>query len=167
MVAAYRVVTTTVITHAALFLAVAFVGVAGIFLLLNAAFLAAAHRFEAILNNYPDMAVAPDALYYLALTYKEIGANQWARDRLVELAQRYPDNKHKRQSHTLIAELDTKIKDEAVAVASANGSNGQTHATLPLAPFGQPPSATGAALQPASNSDSSSKGLLCRIGLWC
>lgn len=39
--AAYRVVTTPVVTHAALFLALAFVGLAGFFLLLGSPFLAA------------------------------------------------------------------------------------------------------------------------------
>jgi outer membrane protein assembly factor BamD len=132
------------------------------------AYLAAAHRFEAILNHYPEMSVAPEALYYLALTYKEIGANEWARDRLLLLAQRYPENKRQRESHKLIAELNTKIKDEALALASSNGSNGQDRNGLPLPRFGQPPAAAGAAaLQPTANSDSSSKGLLCRIGLWC
>jgi len=142
--------------------------VVGEFYYRREAYLAAAHRFESILNNYPEMSVAPEALYYLALTYKEIGANEWARDRLVLLAQRYPENKHQRESHKLIAELNTKIKDEAMAIASSNGSNGQDHNDLPLPRFGQPPTAAGAAaLQPTAHSDSPSKSLLCRIGLWC
>lgn len=42
VISAYRVVTTGLITHAALFLALSFVGVAGLFLLFQADFLAAA-----------------------------------------------------------------------------------------------------------------------------
>ena len=142
--------------------------VVGEFYYRREAYLAAAHRFESILNNYPDMTVAPEALYYLALTYKEIGANQWARDRLVELAQRFPDNKRQRESHKLIAELDMKIKDEALAVASSNGPHEAHRAPLPLPRFAQPPSAaTATALQPTAKSDSASQGFLCRIGIWC
>ena len=55
------------------------------------AYLAAAHRFEAILKQYPDMDIAGDALYYLALTYKEIGAEDWAREKLMAFTERYPN----------------------------------------------------------------------------
>jgi outer membrane protein assembly factor BamD len=142
--------------------------VVGEFYYRREAYLAAAHRFESILNNYPGMGITAEALYYLALTYKEIGAHQWAKDRLIELAERYPDHKHQRDSRKLIAELDTKINDEALALASSNGANGQDHRSLPLPRFGKPPAAAGAAtLQPTANSESPSKGLLCRIGIWC
>ncbi len=36
-------------------------------------YLAAAHRFEQIMKLYPDKSVAPDALYFLALSYHDLG----------------------------------------------------------------------------------------------
>src|SRR3990167_2919233 len=45
-------------------------------------YLAAAHRFEQIIKIYPDKPVAPDALYFLALSYHELGADDWAADNL-------------------------------------------------------------------------------------
>lgn len=107
------------------------------------AYLAAAHRFEAVIKQYPDMDVAPDALYYLALTYNEIGAQDWARERLIQLAEHYPQNKHRVESQRLFAKLNGGRSFEAVALAgvgpngSSNGlirSNGaQAQAAVPVA----------------------------------
>lgn len=127
------------------------------------AYLAAAHRFEAILDKYPDMGVAPEAVYYLALTYKEIGATEWARDKLEYLASQYPNNKYQEESHELLAQINKQIQKDAVAVASSNGANG--HGLKGLPHLGQPPTAT-ASLKEA-NADPASKGFLCRVGIWC
>jgi len=51
------------------------------------AFLAAAHRFEQILTLYPETDIAGEALYYLALTYKDMGADDWARETLIALTE--------------------------------------------------------------------------------
>lgn len=69
------------------------------------AYLAAAHRFEAIVKDYPEMEVAPDAMYYLALSYHEIGADDWAQERLITLGQRYPGNKFKAEGQRLLSTL--------------------------------------------------------------
>ena len=53
-------------------------------------YLAAAHRFEQIMKMYPDKPVAPDALYFLALSYHELGADDWAGENLTLLAEKYP-----------------------------------------------------------------------------
>ncbi|HKO30286.1 MAG TPA: outer membrane protein assembly factor BamD, partial [Nitrospiraceae bacterium] len=51
-------------------------------------YLAAAHRFEQILKLYPDKSVAPDALYFLALSYHDLGADDWASRELTLLAEK-------------------------------------------------------------------------------
>lgn len=118
------------------------------------AYLAAAHRFEAILKRYPDMEVAGDALYYLALTYKELGADDWAREKLVELVERYPNNQHQKESRRLLAQLNAKLPPSAVARAGVaqNGSlgNGTPNTTNGIQP--QPATGPAAALRitPAS-----------------
>jgi outer membrane protein assembly factor BamD len=135
------------------------------------AYLAAAHRFEAILKNYPEVDVAPDALYYLALTYKEIGANDWAREKLLTLAERYPSNKHQEESRIVLAQLEIQLQAEATAVASAGdgSSNGSSSfdgsGSSSTVGLRQPGRAT-ATLQPA-HSEVPPKGMLCRLGLWC
>ena len=125
------------------------------------AYLAAAHRFETVANKYAELGVAGDALYYLALTYTDLGAKDWAQEKLALLAQRYPNNENVTAGRALltklnggrsVAEFDSgglALRDGAQAAPSANGS-------------GQPP-AVAAALTNAATSPP----FLCRIGLWC
>jgi outer membrane protein assembly factor BamD len=53
-------------------------------------YLAAAHRFGQVIKTYPDKPAAPDALYFQAKAYHEMGAEDWARDNLVVLLDKYP-----------------------------------------------------------------------------
>ncbi|OQW31521.1 MAG: hypothetical protein A4E19_07875 [Nitrospira sp. SG-bin1] len=53
-------------------------------------YLAATHRFQQILKEYPDKPIASEALYFLAKAYHEMGADDWARESLVLLADKYP-----------------------------------------------------------------------------
>src|SRR5574341_1994521 len=81
------------------------------------AYLAAAHRFEAIVKEYPEMEVASDAMYDLARTYHDIGADDWAQERLFALEQQYPNHKHKAESQKLYAAL--KVTQPPTALAKA------------------------------------------------
>jgi outer membrane protein assembly factor BamD len=98
----------------------------GKFYLRREAYLAAAHRFEAVVKQYPDIDASSEALYYLALSYHELGAEQWAKERLIELAERYPQNKHRIESQRLLAKLNGGKPIEAVAVAGL-GRNGMSN----------------------------------------
>jgi outer membrane protein assembly factor BamD len=81
------------------------------------AFLAAAKRFESIVKQYPDLDVASDAMFDLARTYHEIGADDWAQERLIALEQQYPNHKHKAESQRLYAALKATLPLTAVAKA--------------------------------------------------
>lgn len=152
------------------------------------AYLAAAHRFEAILKEYPDMQVAPDAMYYLALSYHEIGADDWAQEKLLALAQRYPENKHLAESQRLLAKLQSEQKATAVALAgvSSNGISGAQNGVVgnslsslngsspqaSAAPVGSltPVSAalsTSPQIPPTSHNQLAPHTTLCRLGTWC
>mgnify|MGYP001585652183 CR=1 FL=1 len=89
----------------------------GTFYYRREAYLAAAHRFESIIKEYPDMEVASDAMYDLARTYHEIGADDWAQEKLFALEQQYPAHKHKVESQKLYAAL--KVTKPATALARA------------------------------------------------
>ena len=152
------------------------------------AYLAAAHRFEAILEDDPELEVAPDALYYLALTYKEIGADDWAREHLVMLATRYPGNSHQKESRKLLAQLNgggpevsfaqlfPNTSEESLSPAlSFTGSpeasslsaglpqlNGTANKTAP--PQKISPASVIREVSPASSPASPEA---CRLGTWC
>ncbi len=71
-------------------------------------YLAAAHRFEQIMKLYPDKSVAPDALYFLALSYHDLGADDWASEQLTLLAEKYPDSAHSSEARACSQKLKGK-----------------------------------------------------------
>ena len=87
----------------------------GRFYLRQEAYLAAAHRFEHILESDRELDVSPDALYYLAVAYRGLGADEWARDKLIMLAERYPSHSHVKESERLLADLGGAPRGVAVA----------------------------------------------------
>jgi outer membrane protein assembly factor BamD len=87
------------------------------------AFLAAAHRFERILTLYPEMDIAGEALYYLALTYKDMGADDWARGKLIALTERFPNSPHAASGKKMIASLNHSRPTETMAKASNREDN--------------------------------------------
>ena len=68
-------------------------------------YLAAAHRFEQIFKTYPDRPVAPDALYFLAMSHHELGADDWARADLTLLLEKYPDSSAAVDGKSMLATL--------------------------------------------------------------
>jgi outer membrane protein assembly factor BamD len=80
-------------------------------------FLAAAHRFDQIMKLYPDKSVAPEALYYLAMSYKEMGANDWASEKLILLAEKYPNSEAAQDGKKLLAKLQDATPAPVVAQA--------------------------------------------------
>jgi outer membrane protein assembly factor BamD len=81
-------------------------------------YLAAAHRFEQVMKSYPDKPVAPDALYFLAMTYHDLGADDWARDSLILLAEKYPGSKVSDEGKSLLAKIGGAKPDTLVAKKS-------------------------------------------------
>ncbi|HET8580614.1 MAG TPA: outer membrane protein assembly factor BamD, partial [Nitrospiraceae bacterium] len=156
------------------------------------AYLAAAHRFDAIVKEYPEVPVAPDAMYYLALSYHEIGADDWAQEKLIALAQQYPENKYKTEGQQLLAKLMVKQPATAVALAevSSNGtsvaqnsvlanglneSNGSSSQTavqpLPASAMALTPVNAASSASPkvasASHDTLARETILCHLGTWC
>jgi outer membrane protein assembly factor BamD len=138
-------------------------------------YLAAAHRFEQIMKSYPDKPVAPDALYYLALSYHELGADDWARDYLVLLAEKYPGSNAAVEGKSLLAKLGgvqpgvlvAKKPESSIAFSDTGPTaaplNGQANPNLPSAPHLPQP---GSLRAPSAN-DLGQAFTACRIGVWC
>jgi outer membrane protein assembly factor BamD len=108
------------------------------------AYLAAAHRFEAIVKEYPDLEeIVQESLYYLAESYHELALGDWAKDSLTALNDRYPNHKFQSESRKLLAKLSSS-PSEPTTVASPITSNGSTATTASIAKPQAPavPSAT-------------------------
>ena len=135
----------------------------------RSSYLAAAHRFDMIVKDYPDKKVAPDALYYLALTYQELGANDWALEKLQLLAEKYPNSDVAGSGRRLLAKLEKQSPPPAIAsTKEAPAPQSQPHDTLLAASV---PSAFTAPAVPdlkrAPSAALSQPFVSCRLGAWC
>ena len=151
----------------------------GRFYFRRGAYLAAAHRYQAILNDYPDMEVAPEARYQLARTYEAFGANDWAREQLTILTQRYPNSDTQKDAQELLAKLGGPLSSAQVATASSldaapsraeASSNGSLVASAFTSPSA-PEDTTRSSLTGAGSSGGvptlRATPKFCRLGVWC
>ncbi len=142
----------------------------GHFYFRRASYLAAAHRFDQIMKDYPDKKVAPEALYQLALTYRELGADDWAAEKLRLLAEKYPNSDFVGDGRRLLAKLEKKpATTPPTSVAAA------TEPAPQLAP-GLLASASGikaasapnlSTLRSTPNLSLRQSFVSCRLGAWC
>ena len=137
-------------------------------------YLAAAHRFEQIMKLYPDKPVAPDALYFLARSYHELGADDWARDNLILLAEKYPNSKVSGDGKSLLAKLGGAKPGVLIAKKSessipfsdigptAGGVQENGNPNLPSTPSSQ----LGSVRLPSASALGQAF-TACRLGAWC
>jgi len=86
------------------------------------AYLGALHRFEGLLGQYPDAEVSAEAWYYLALTYRDIGAKERAIRSLTTLVQQFPKSMVRSQGQQLLASLGVKSVTTNLADASPSAA---------------------------------------------
>lgn len=135
-------------------------------------YLAAAHRFEQIMKLYPDKSVAPDALYYLALSYHDLGADDWASEKLTLLAEKYPNSRHAGEGGKLLAKLGGP--KPPVMVAKTPEPAPTEMPTLPATEPSKTAQAGGVTPQVAAglmrlpSATALGQGFVnCRLGAWC
>lgn len=140
----------------------------------RASYLAAAHRFDQIMKDYPNKQVAPEALYYLALTYQELGATDWATEKLQLLAEKYPNNEFSRDGRRLLTKLEKKSSSQPAAVAKADAPTADSQSASQLLAAKTPSSgfssitASTEQRQPHAASLSLRQPFVsCRLGAWC
>jgi outer membrane protein assembly factor BamD len=135
-------------------------------------YLAAAHRFEQIMKVYPDKSVAPDALYFLALSYHELGADDWASEKLILLADKYPGTTHSEEGAKLLAKIGgsqpaTLVAKQSQAAPSSESSSASTQQDQPGYGNGLPPALSGGSIRIPSASALGQGFVSCRLGAWC
>ncbi len=115
----------------------------GKFYVRREAYLAAAHRFEAIIKEFPELDdIVQESLYYLAVSYSELALVDWAKDSLTALSNRYPDNKFQGKSRSLLAKLNSMpFEPSPVPSFLASGKIGSSPVSVarePQLPFPSP-----------------------------
>lgn len=143
-------------------------------------YLAATHRFEQIMKDYATMPVAADALYFLAKSYHELGADDWARDHLILLAEKYPDGKFSDAGNNLLEKLGgaqaktllAQKTDSTALTDSAPTGLGTRSSTFTQPTASSTPSSEILGIPPSLDSSSGSSSLghgftACRLDTWC
>jgi outer membrane protein assembly factor BamD len=137
-------------------------------------YLAAAHRFEQIMKLYPDKSAAPDALYFLALSYHDLGADDWASEKLTLLAEKYPNSAYSGEGKSLLAKIGTPpptllaLKSEPTApTSSPSSAAAPPSGNKPGLADGLIPSVPTASFRLPSATSLSQSFVQCRLGAWC
>jgi outer membrane protein assembly factor BamD len=138
-------------------------------------YLAAAHRFEQIMKLYPDKSAAPDALYFLALSYHDLGADDWASEKLTLLAEKYPNGAYASEGKSLLAKIGGGKPSTLLALKSEQTSSSSSSSSSAAPPSGnQPsladgliPSVPTASFRLPSATSLSQSFVQCRLGAWC
>jgi outer membrane protein assembly factor BamD len=133
-------------------------------------YLAAAHRFEQIFKTYPDRPVAPDALYFLAMSHHELGADDWARADLMLLLEKYPDSSAAADGKSLLADLGGAYppllaqKSDTATASDAGPATSRLYTSgFPTVPTQPPLESSGASfVNPLGQAYTA-----CRLGAWC
>lgn len=141
----------------------------------RSSYLAAAHRFDLIMKDYPDKKVAPEALYYLAMTYQELGANDWATEKLQLLAEKYPNSEVAASGRRLLAKLEKQVSPPSPIVATSKESqpaqnpptSGLLASSLTAAGVSVPTSPTIPDLKTSPGVSLRQPFVACRLGAWC
>lgn len=80
----------------------------GQFYLGRGSYLAAAHRFEKLIKEFPELESAGDAMFHLAKTYQDLGIEEWSQDWLLALVNEHPNNPYHSDGEKLLAKLQKK-----------------------------------------------------------
>ena len=133
------------------------------------AYLAALHRFERVITLYPDSDISAEALYYLAKTYKAIGAPERAVEHLNLLLTQYPKSKIRKEGQALMTSINGKSFKNVLA--ATNGATATSKPSipppLPAAPQTRSLSMNPADLPPSGANGNSPQVVTCGLNVSC
>lgn len=133
-------------------------------------YLAAAKRFEKIIDRYPLTEEAIESKLQLAKTYRELGALDWARDWAMSLVQQHPRHKLRADGLKLLAALQDENPNIMMATRprrslQSRGSLAQNGSRTTVFPTTVPTAAINGA--PPRVARPSSTITDCPLGTWC
>ena len=92
----------------------------------KAAYLAAVHRFEGVISQFPNTEAAAEAHYHLAVTHNDMGDTLKAVEHLASLLKSFPKTKVRKESQALLSKLTGKpftgVAGAATAIPPSNPS---------------------------------------------
>lgn len=138
-------------------------------------YLAAAHRFGQVINTYPDKPAASDALYFQAKAYHEMGADDWARDNLIALLDKYPNSTASDAGSALLEKIGgvpskTLLAQKSDSITLSDADPTLVPTSQRQATHRPPVSARSSSAETFGASPATALGqdvTLCRLGAWC
>ena len=136
-------------------------------------YLAAAKRFEKIIDGYPSMEEAVEAKLQLAKTYQKLGAWEWAHGWAAALVQQHPRHELREDGLKLLAALE-KEKPNVMMAARPRGSLQPLGSFQPRGSLAQ--NGSRPAFFPATTAINGASSLVsqvpstvtdCQVGSWC
>jgi len=98
----------------------------GQFYLGRGSYLAAAHRFEKVIKEYPELESAGDAMFHLAKTYQDLGVEEWTQEWLIALVNEHPNNPYYKDGQKLLAKLQEKNPTLLASLPNKPSMNGNS-----------------------------------------
>jgi outer membrane protein assembly factor BamD len=152
----------------------------GKFYFRRGSYLAAAHRFEKVTKEYPELESAGDAMFHLAKTYQELGIEEWSQEWLIALVNEHPNNPYhsdgrkllatlQKNNPTLLASLPNHPTDEHAPVNQPSEVIKSLNPESPLFSYaGILPTASSPVSLPAPTAmETPPSYTTCTIGTWC
>jgi len=144
------------------------------------AYLAAAHRFEKIITDFPEMEPTGKAMFLLAKTYQDLGIEEWTQEWLVALIRQYPASPYHSSAQTLLASIQTEhptllaalpqnplLPNYSATLISANTTSPVTSDNSVFTNAGILPDPTTLEAQNSTSTEQTSTLAPCTIGTWC
>lgn len=153
----------------------------GHFYLRRGSYLAAAHRFEKVVNEFPELESAGDAMFHLAKTYQNLGIEEWTHEWLITLITTHPENPYRSDGQKLLAQLQkdnptllaslqsvpSKEKNSSLEAVSADAISPDQESPLYSYAGILPSTPAASPLNLAVGPESSPSNTACPIGTWC
>jgi len=152
----------------------------GEFYFKRGSYLAAAHRYEKIINEFPELETTGEAMFHLAKTYQNLGIKEWTQDWLVALIRQYPESPYHSSAQTLLVSLHEEhptllaslpenplLYENSIFSASAGTALPLTPDNPVFANAGILPDPTTPESQTAIFIEQTSTPSSCTIGTWC
>ena len=145
----------------------------------RSSYLAATHRFQQILRNYPDKPIAAEALYFLAKAHHEMGADDWARENLIVLAEKHPNSTVSEAGKSLLekiggAQPSTLLAQKEESAPLSDAGPEIVRSNRPAVSPSPPPTMGTLGIPPSLDSFGAAAATtlgqgftVCRIGAWC
>ncbi len=144
------------------------------------AYLAAAHRYEKIIMDFPEIESTGKAMFHLAKTYQKLGIEQWTQDWLVALIRQYPDGPYYSSAQSLLALIQEEyptllaalpenppILEKHVIASPADPALSQPPSNLLFANVGHLPTTPTPEAQTVAFTEKPPALSACPMGTWC